>query len=40
MMLGLWDVVTDEEAINLVLTEYREKGPFQNAAQLLVGASA
>ena len=38
LALGLWDVVSDEDAVNLVLAEYKEKGPFENAAQLLASA--
>jgi hypothetical protein len=28
--------VTDEEAVDLILTVYKEKGPFGTAAQILV----
>lgn len=39
-LAGLWDVVSDEEAVSLILVEYLKiGGPFQHAAQLLVRSS-
>lgn len=33
---GVWDVLTDEEAVDIILQRYLITGPFQEAASLLV----
>ena len=34
---GVWDVLTDQEAGNIIMDEYRRIGePYEDAAQLLV----
>lgn len=33
---GLWDVISDQEAIELVLEETKEKGPHEGIAEFLV----
>lgn len=33
---GVWDVLTDQEAANLILVPFKESGPFDGAANLLV----
>jgi serine/threonine protein phosphatase PrpC len=33
---GVWDVLSDQEALDLVLPQYKESGPYAGAAKLLV----
>lgn len=34
---GVWDVLTDQEAVELLMDKYEEaNGPFEGAAELLV----
>jgi serine/threonine protein phosphatase PrpC len=33
---GVWDVLTDQEAADLLLEKFHVSGPFESAAQLLV----
>ena len=33
---GVWDVMSDTEAIMLLLERYAKEGPFEDAAKLLV----
>lgn len=33
---GVWDVMTDQEAGDLIMEKYRVSGPFEDAANLLV----
>ncbi len=33
---GVWDVLTDQEAVDLILEKYLVSGPFSDAAHLLV----
>ena len=33
---GVWDVMSDHEAIMLLIDKYETEGPFENAANLLV----
>lgn len=34
---GVWDVLTDQEAVELLMEKYEEaNGPFEGAAELLV----
>jgi hypothetical protein len=35
----VWDVLSDEEAVNLLLDKYRTEGPFEGAAELLVSTA-
>ena len=36
---GVFDVMTDAEAVDLILQTYLRNGPFEDAARLLVRAS-
>lgn len=33
---GVWDVLTDQDAVELLLEVYKKQGPFDDAARLLV----
>lgn len=33
---GVWDVMTDQEAVDMIYTQYLALGPFEDAAKLLV----
>ena len=34
--IGVWDVLTDQEAVELILSRYMMEGPFSDAADVLV----
>lgn len=36
---GVWDVFTDQEAVDLLMEPYQQTGPYRNAAELLVSNS-
>ncbi|RYH31385.1 protein serine/threonine phosphatase 2C family protein [archaeon] len=36
---GVWDVLSDQEAVDLLMPRYLAEGPFADAAQILVDAS-
>lgn len=33
---GVWDVLSDQDAADLLMERYLKEGPFEDAAQLLV----
>lgn len=33
---GVWDVMTDQEAVDMIYSRYVVEGPFEDAAKLLV----
>jgi serine/threonine protein phosphatase PrpC len=33
---GVWDVLTDQEAVDLLMEPYQQSGPYTNAAEILV----
>jgi hypothetical protein len=37
---GVWDVFSDQEAADLLLERYLTEGPFEDAASVLVRATA
>jgi serine/threonine protein phosphatase PrpC len=36
---GVWDVFTDQEAADLLMTRFLKEGPFEDASQYLVNAA-
>ncbi len=36
---GVWDVMSDQEAVDLVMSKYIEQGPFPECADLIVHAA-
>lgn len=36
---GVWDVLTDQEAADLLLERYLKEGPFADASQFLVNTA-
>jgi protein phosphatase PTC1 len=36
---GVWDVFSDQEAADLLMTRYLEEGPFGDASEYLVNAA-